>query len=45
MTATDIAADRRRFLLEAPILPAIARLAAPTTLVLLVQILAGVAET
>jgi putative MATE family efflux protein len=45
MTTTDIAAARRRFLLEAPILPAIARLAAPTTLVLLVQILAGVAET
>lgn len=42
---TDIAAARRRFLLEAPILPAIARLAAPTTLVLLVQILAGIAET
>lgn len=45
MTASDVAADRRRFLLEAPIVPAIARLAAPTTLVLLVQILAGIAET
>lgn len=42
---TDIAAARRRFLLEAPILPAIGKLAAPTTLVLLVQILAGIAET
>lgn len=42
---TDAATTRRRFLLEAPILPAIARLAAPTTLVLLVQILAGIAET
>lgn len=41
----DIAAARRRFLLEAPIVPAIARLAAPTTLVLLIQILAGIAET